>query len=169
VALPLAAYRKLYAIEREIRGPDPERIRCARQEQSKPVFEALAEWCRIRKPFEPPQTPLGKAIRYFLNHQVALGRFLEDGRVPLDNGAMEHQFIRVALTRKAFLFAGSEAGARRAATLYTVLACCALADVDPLEYLRDVLPKLAQPRREADAHLLLPHRWKEARAASTAT
>lgn len=165
-ALPLAAYKKIYAIEARIRGRDPAFIRHVRQVRSKPIFDALAEWCQAHKPYEPPQTPLGKAIRYFLNHEAALRRFLDDGRIPPDNGAIEHQFIRVALTRMNFLFAGSEEGARWAAIIYTVLACCALAGVNPVEYLNDVLPKLARGGREVDAHLFLPHRWKAAREAA---
>jgi transposase len=165
-SLPLAAYKKLYAIEKEIRGREPDAIREERRRRSKPVFDELVAWCQVRKPHEPPQTPLGKAIRYQLNHQVALGRFLNDGRLPIDNGAMERQFIRVALARNAFLFAGSEEGARSAAILFTMLACCDLAEVNPEEYLLDVLPKLTRGIREVDAHLLLPNRWKEARAAA---
>jgi hypothetical protein len=87
---------------------------------------------------------MGAAIRYLLNHQLALRRFLEDGRVHIDNGIVERLHVRTALTRKNFLFAGSDTGAERAAIAYTVLGCCALVEVNPVEYLGDVLPRLAQ-------------------------
>jgi hypothetical protein len=108
---------------------------------------------------------MGAAIRYLLNHQLALRRFLEDGRVPIDNGIVERLHVRTALTRKNFLFAGSDTGAERAAIAYTVLGCCALVDVNPVEHLADVLPRLAQRIRLRDVPALLPARWKASRAA----
>ena len=86
--------------------------------------------------------------------------------IPMDNGGVERLHIRVALTRKNFLFAGSDAGAERAAIAYTILGCCALADVDPVEYLADVMPRLARGIRLRDVADLLPKQWKAARAAS---
>lgn len=111
-----------------------------------------------------PRSPTGAAIRYLLNHKDALQRFLEHGAIPIDNGAVERLHIRVALTRKNYLFAGSDAGARRAAIAYSILGCCALADVDPVAYLSDVLPRLARRIRLRDAPDLLPHAWNASRA-----
>jgi transposase len=165
-ALPVGAYRRLYAIEREGRELSAEDRTKLRQEKSKPVFDALLKWCQAYAPYEPPSSPLGEAIRYFTNHHVALGRFIEDGAIPIDNSIVERQHVRVALTRKNFLFCGSDAGGHRAAVIYTVLGCCALADVDPVEYLSDVLPRLARGVSRDEARELLPHRWKAARAAA---
>jgi transposase len=64
---------------------------------------------------------LGAALRYFTNHQVALGRFLDYGLLPLDNGIVERLHVRVALTRKHFLFTGAETGGDRAAIAFTIL------------------------------------------------
>jgi hypothetical protein len=99
-----------------------------------------------------------------LNHEIALRRFLDDGVVPIDNGIVERLHVRTALTRKNFLFAGSDTGGERAAIAYTVLGSCKLADVDPVEYLTDVLPRLARRVRLRDVPALLPARWKVARA-----
>jgi transposase len=109
---------------------------------------------------------MGAAIRYLLNHQLALRRFLDDGRVPIDNGIVEPLHVRAALTRKNFLFAGSDTGGERAAIAYTILSCCELADVNPVEYLADVLPCLAQRVRLRDMPAMLPSRWKAARDAA---
>jgi transposase len=165
-ALPLAAYKRLYQIEAEVRGREPAEVLQERQRRSRPVFDALVAWAKVHQPYEPPQSLLGKAIGYLVNHAQALGRFLEDGTIPIDNGEMEHQFIRVSLARMNFRFAGSEEGARWAAIIFTVLACCRLADVNPLEYLNDVLPRLARGGRELDFRKLLPHLWKAARQKS---
>jgi transposase len=128
----------------------------------------LASWCQTYQPHEPPSSSLGAAIRYTPNHRETLGRFLEDGAVPMDNGIVERLHVRAALTRKNYLFAGSDAGAERAAIAYTVLACCRLVGVDPIEYLADVLPRLARSIRLCDVPAMLPARWRAAREAAKA-
>ena len=165
-ALPLAAYKKLYEIEGEIRGRDPDAKLAVRQAQSKPLFDELVAWAKVHQPYEPPTSKLGVAIRYLLNHRIALGRFLESGLVPMDNGAVERLHVRAALTRKNYLFAGSDAGGDRAAIAYTILGCCRIVGVNPIEYLSDVLPKLARRIRLMDLPDLLPARWKARRAAA---
>jgi transposase len=165
-ALPLAAFKKLYDIEDEIRDRTAEEKLAVRQASSKPVHDEIVNWCQAHKLHEPPSSPLGAGIRYLLNHQVALRRFLDDGRVPIDNGIVERLHVRTALTRKNFLFAGSDTGAERAAIAYTVLGSCQLADVNPIEYLADVLPRLAHGVRLRDVPALLPARWKAARTAA---
>jgi transposase len=167
-ALPLAAYKKLYEIEEEIRDRDPDAKLAVRQAQSKPVFDELVAWAKIHQPYEPPASKLGEAIRYLLNHRGALGRFLESGLVPMDNGAVERLHVRAALTRKNFLFVGSDAGGDRAAVAYTILGCCRIIGINPVEYLSDVLPKLARRIRLIDLPGMLPARW-QARRATVAT
>ena len=106
-------------------------------------------------------SPLGKAIGYAQNRWAALLRYLEDGRLEIDNGEVERLIRLVALGRKNFLFAGSDAGAERAAVAYTILATCTLHELDPWAYVKDVLEKIADdwPQRELDR--LLPDRWAE--------
>lgn len=160
-ALPLAAFKKLYDIEAELKSATIEQRRRVRQEQSKPVYDDLLAWATAHRPYEPPASGLGQALQYLDNHHVALRRFLESGTIPIDNGVVERLHVRTALTRKNFLFAGSDAGAERAAVAYTLLGCCELADVDPVEYLADVLPRFATRRiRLAHAPALLPATWQ---------
>jgi transposase len=168
-ALPLAAYKKLYEIEEEIRHHDPDAKLAVRQAQSKRVFDELVAWAKIHQPYEPPTSKLGEAIRYLLNHHVALGRFLESSLVPIDNGAVERLHIRAALTRKNYLFAGSDAGGERAAIAYTILGSCRIIGVNPIEYLNEVLPQLARRIRLVDLPALLPARWKVRRAEAATT
>jgi transposase len=70
------------------------------------------------------------------------------------------------LTRKNYLFAGSDVGAERAAIAYTLLGSCQLADIDPVEYLADVMPRMTRRIRIADLPALLPAQWKAARPAA---
>ncbi len=165
-ALPIAAYKKLYEIEAGTKDATPEARLVERQARSKPVFDELVAWANVHEPHEPPSSPMGTAIRYLQNHHVALGRFLEDGVIPIDNGVVERLHVRAALTRKNFLFAGSDAGGERAAIAYTILGCSALAEIDPVEYLADVLPRLARRMRLKDLPDLLPAPWQVARAAA---
>lgn len=108
-------------------------------------------------------------MRYLVNHKVALTRFLDDGRVPIDNGIVERLHRRPAMGRRSFLFAGSHAGGQRAAISYSVLGTCALLEINAVEYLADVLPRLARgvavPR---DIPALMPAAWKAARLATMA-
>lgn len=167
-ALPIAAYKKLYEIERDLRDRElgPDDVLAERQTRSKPIWDELVAWCTVHKKHETPSSRLGVALRYFTNHQVALGRFLDYGYVPMDNGIVERLHVRTALTRKNYLFAGSDAGAERAAIAYTILGSCRLAGVDPLEYLRDVLPRMTRKVRLLDLPSLLPSHWAAARTAA---
>lgn len=162
-ALPLAAFKKLYEVEAECDGLDDNARLSERQARSRPVYEELVHWCTVHEPHEPPQSPLGKALRYLLNHKQALMRFLEDGCIPIDNGIVERLHVRAALTRKNFLFAGSDEGGERAAIVYTILGTCRLAGVNPRDYLADVLPRLARGIRTRDIPDMLPARWKALR------
>ena len=165
-ALPIAAYKKLYEIEAEIKDYDADAKLAERIARSNPVFDELIAWCQTRQAHEPPSSKLGAAIRYMLNNRVALGRFLEDGNIPIDNGPVERLHIRAALTRKNFLFAGADSGGDRAAIAFTIFGSCRLAGVDPLEYLSDVLPRLTQPIRLTEVSALLPAAWKARRQAA---
>ena len=169
-ALPLAAYKKIYKTEQEIREHDPplthEQIRAVRIEKSKTAFDELVAWCRAHQPSVLPSSKLGAAIRYMLNHHVALGRFLTDGVIPIDNGPAERLHVRCAIARKNFLFAGSDDGGERAAIAFTILGSCRLLGIDPLVYLADVLPILSRDIRMADMPALLPVRWKARRDAA---
>lgn len=165
-SLPIAAFKKLYDIEERVRDVDDEARRVVRQQESRPVYESLLHWCQVYEAEERPTSPLGRAVRYLRNHRVAMMRFLDDGCIPIDNGAVERLHIRAALTRKAFLFAGSDEGGRRAAIAYTILGSCRLAGVHPLEYLADVLPKLVRGVSPSEAAALLPAAWRDQRAAA---
>src|SRR5207253_1337002 len=114
-----------------------------RRERCPPVLDKLGYWLAATVNAEPPASELAKAGRYVVNQWQALNRFLEDGRLKLDNNLCEQQLRAIALGRHNYLFAGSHAAAHRAARLYSLVRTCALHSVAPLPYLTDVLPKLA--------------------------
>jgi transposase len=168
-AVPLKAFQSLYDVEDAARTLDDDARRKIRQQRCKPVYDELIRWCETYQPNEPPSSLLGKAIGYLLNHRVALTRFLDDGVLPIDNGIVERLHRRPAVTRRNFLFAGSHAGAERAAIAYSLLATCELVDINPIEYLADVLPRLVRGLSVArDIPGLIPAAWKQARALAAA-
>jgi hypothetical protein len=89
---------------------------------------------------------MGVAIGYALGNRDALTRYTEAGFLAIDNNASERALRAVALGRKNYLFAGSDAGGRSAAVLYSVVGTCRRLGLDPLAYLRDVLRRLSSLR-----------------------
>ena len=163
-AIPIDAFKTLYDVEATVRDAESERRLAERQRRSKPVYDELLAWCRTYMPSEPPKSKLGAALRYLLNHHLALTRYLDDGRLPIDNGIVERLHRRPAVGRKSFLFAGSHAGAERAAIAYSITATCDLLGINPTEYLADVLPRLQRGVVIArDIPQLVPSAWKAAR------
>jgi transposase len=114
-----------------------------------------------------PKSPLGEALRYLDRQWIALQRFLEDGTLIIDNNNAERQLRTVAVGRRNWLFAGSMAGAHRAALLYSLIQSCRLAGVPPFEYLRDVLPRVATHPHHA-VRQLTPKGWAAAFGARAA-
>jgi transposase len=156
----IGAFKGLYQIEDELRDASPDARLDARRERSTPIYDDISAWCHHHERDTPPSSPLGRAIRYLIRHEDALRRFESDGRIPIDNAAAEHAFVPVALTRKNYLFFGADQGGDRAAIVYTILRCCRLAKIDPVEYMKDVLAILSRGIRRVDVPELLPARWK---------
>jgi hypothetical protein len=160
-AEPLAMIQALYRVEREAEEAklDAAARRRLREERARPTLDALGAWLEATEGALPPQMPLGKAIAYTRRRLAALRRYLEDGRIEIDNSRVERLIRLVAVGRKNYLFAGSDAAAHRAAVAYSLIATCALHEIDPWAYLEDVLEKVAAgwPQREIDA--LLPDAW----------
>ena len=84
-----------------------------------------------------------EAIGYAMNQWQALVRYLDDGRIEIDNNAAERALRAIALGRKNYLFLGSDAGGERAATMYSLLGTIKLNGMNPETYLRHVLSVIA--------------------------
>ncbi len=154
----IRAYKALYIVEESVHGKSSDEVLKARQEKSLPLWDAMIKWTATNLSREPPRSALGRAMQYTINHHVALGRFLWDGRLPIDNGEVERLHRRPALVRLNSLFAGSHEGGRRAAIVLSLLGSCRLAGVDAVAYLGDVLPRL-QRDGPKDLAKLMPAAW----------
>jgi transposase len=133
----------LYAIEAAINGQPPEQRRAVRQAQSKPLLEALHAWMLVQRRRLSGKAALGKALQYALNRWDALVRYLEDGRLSIDNNLSERLLRGIAVTRKNYLFLGSDAGGQRAAIIYTIAQTAMLNGLDPEAYIAATLDRLA--------------------------
>ena len=151
----------LYRIEDTIRGKPPDERWRVRQNDALPRLVALKTWIEATLPRLSAKTEVAKAMRYALGRWSALGRYLEDGTIEIDNSAAERSIRGIALGRKNWLFAGSDAGGERAAAIYSLIETCKLNDIDPEAYLRSILTNIADHPINRVAELL-PWKWADA-------
>ena len=163
-AIALGFFRKIYAIEDRVRLASCDERLAARQSESLALVDGLYAWIASLEPRRiVPGGLLAKATTYATNQEKRWRRCFASGLYFIDNGEPERQIRYPAQGRRAYLFAGSDDGARRLATAYTLVAACRLERINTWEYLTDVLEKLAAnwPRKRIDE--LLPSAWKRAR------
>ena len=133
----------LYAIEAEIRGSTPEIRKAIRQARARPLLDNMKTWLEATLAKLSRKSDTAAAIRYALSRWPALTRYVDDGHLEIDNNAAERALRVVALGRKNYLFAGSNAGGERAAAIYSLLGSAKLNGLDPELYLHHVLDRIA--------------------------
>jgi len=146
----------LYAIEKDIRGRNPDARRAARQEKSRPIVDALEPWLRDKLALISQKTKLTEAIRYALSRWDGLTRFIDDRRIEIDSNVVERAIRPIALNRKNALFAGSDGGAENWAIVASLIETCKLNGVDPQAYMADVLTKIVNGHLASKLDELMP-------------
>ena len=146
---PLAAealgrIAKLYEIEAAIRGRPPDERVSVRGARAGPLLEQIKAGFEATLAKVSTKSALASAIRYALTRWTALTRYRDDGRIEIDNNTAERALRAVALGRKNYLFAGSDAGGERAAAIYSLIGTAKLNGLDPEAYLREVLTRIAE-------------------------
>ena len=157
----LTTMQGLYAIERKAReeGFSHEQRLALRQEEARPIMDELKAWLLENRDQVLPKDSIGEAITYACNRWKYMERYLEDGKLEIDNNLVENAIRPVAIGRKNYLFAGSPEGAEWAAIIYTLLSSAANCGHNPSEYLKDILLRLPdQPLNYLDE--LLPLNWE---------
>jgi transposase len=158
---------RLFAVEADIRGRNPADRQDARRRRSAPILTELKAFLDATLAAISGKSSLAGAIRYATSRWAALTRFVDDGRLEMTNNAAERAIRPLALGRKNYLFAGSDAGGRRAAILYTLVETAKMNNVDPEAWLADVIARIADhPINRLDD--LLPWKWNQASAHSKA-
>jgi transposase len=159
--IALAFIRLLYKVEEEARGLDPPSRQALRQEKAKPWLLEFKSWLEAQQVEVLPKSPFGEALHYALAQWTALTRYLDDGRLEIDNNRTERALRKVALGRANWTFAGSDAGGERAAVIYSLIESARRHGLDPFAYLRDVLTRVWTHPQSRIAELL-PGRWTPA-------
>jgi transposase len=142
-AQALGRIAALYAIEADIRGRPPEERRRQRQARAGPLLEEMRAWLGDMVGRVSAKSEIAAAIGYSLTRWQALTRYIDDGRIEMDNNAAERALRGVSLGRKNYLFMGSDAGGERAAAIYSLVETAKLNGLDPEAYLREVLGCIA--------------------------
>jgi transposase len=133
----------LYGIEKEIRGRPPDERQQVRNTRARPLLESFKVWLKDVLSKVSRKSELADAIHYALGRWTPLLRYCDGGRLEIDNNAAERALRCVALGRKNFLFAGSNAGGERAAAMYSLIGTAKLNGIDPEAYLSNVLARIA--------------------------
>ncbi|WP_437964501.1 IS66 family transposase [Sorangium sp. So ce260] len=156
----LGFIHQLFAIDKATKELPPSRRTEQRRSRAQPVLDAFRAWLDREELLVLPRSPIAGAIGYARNQWAALTRFLDDGRLRLDNNRSELELRREAVGRKNWLFVGSDDGAEWNATIVSLIASCALHQLDPWAYLRDVLILLPSWPRDRVIELA-PKSWKQ--------
>jgi transposase len=164
----LRRIQNLYAIEAEITGRTADQRQKIRREQVLPILNDLRSWMTEQRRRLSSKTGLAKALQYALTRWDALCLYTEDGRLGIDNNPAERALRTIAITRKNFLFLGSDAGGERAAVIYTVLQSAKLNGLDPEAYLTDVIDRMAKGHPINRLRELLPWNWNKTEISLTA-
>jgi len=161
----LQIIRALYAVEKDATdcGLTSEQRRVLRQDRSRPLLDAAKPWLEAEAQRALPKSILGKAFAYCLKLWTPLTRYLDDGRLAIDNNRAEREMRCVAVGRKNWEFAGSDEGATRAATLYSLIASCRSHEINPWRYLTDVLGAISRHPANRISEIT-PRGWKLAKA-----
>jgi transposase len=156
---------QLYKIEKDIREAEPamteSQIVEKRMREALPILTQLKEWMQQEYPRVLPGSPIGKAMAYALPLMDNMKFYTLHGELQIDNNLIENAIRPVALGRKNYLFAGTHDTAQNAAMIYSLFATCKKHEVNPQEWLLDVLRKMNDPNYEGKFSDLLPHRWRK--------
>lgn len=152
---------RIYRLESQAREMTVEARRAHRQQHTRPLWNELHAWMKLERTRVPDGGGIAAALDYSLKRWSALGRFIGDGSVSVDNNHIENLMRPWALGRKSWLFAGSELAGKRAAMVMSLVQSAKLHGHDPWMYLKDVLERLLAHPNNRIAELL-PHRWKPA-------
>ena len=160
----LAQIQYMYRIEHccDKAGLSFDGRKAKRRELTRPIMEAMKTWMETEGIKYSPQSLIGKAVSYAYTRWDNMMRCLEDGRLLLDNNLAENAIRPITLGRKNYLFCGNHEAAVNMSVICSLLATCKAHDVNPRDYLKDIIAQMPYHKKSADEELLnlLPHKWK---------
>lgn len=134
-----------------------------RQEQALPIFDQLEKWIETTYPKVLPKSRMGQAIAYAYQLWPRMRNYLKDGRLKIDNNLAENAIRPIVLSRKNFLFCENHEAVQNTAIICSLLASCKASNVNPREWLTDVIAQLQYyaANKEKVPKELLPYCWKQ--------
>lgn len=155
--------KRVFDLDRSFRGKPPETIRVLRDQHVRPHTDAFFSWVAVEyERVKDQRGMLRSALGYAHRQRGPLTRFFDDGRLGQANNRAERELRRVAVSRKAWLFVGSDDHARAAGNLLSLIASARLHQLDPEAYLRDLFRVLPHWPRERYLELS-PRDWPRTR------
>lgn len=148
--------QKLYALESKLKTQSAEVKYRERQKVVKPLLQQLWDWLEKSKDTIPKESALGSAITYSLNQWPKLIRYMDDGRLSIDNNRAERAIKPFVIGRKAWLFANTTSGANASATLYSLVETAKINGLEPYDYLTRLFTELPMVGTEDKLRQLLP-------------
>jgi transposase len=152
----LALIRKLYRVEGQARKLTPQSRYAHRQKHARPVLDEIRRWLDDVLPQVPPTSAAGKALNYLHNEWDHLTRYLDDGRLEIDNNGAENTIRPFVLGRKNWLFSASVKGVKASANLYSLIETAKANNLEPYAYLRCVFTELPKAETVEAIEALLP-------------
>ena len=152
----LALIQKLYRVEKQARRLNPEERYARRQQQARPVLDDLRSWLDDTLPMVPPTSATGKALNYLHREWDKLIRYLDDGRLEIDNNGAENAIRPFVVGRKNWLFSASVKGVKASANLYSLIETAKANGLEPYAYLRYLFTELPQAETVEAIEALLP-------------
>lgn len=159
----LCFIRKIYKVESDANkvGLNEDERKEQRLKISYPTIRLFETWMKETYLKVLPNSKMGDAIEYTYSLMPRLLRYVNDGRINIDNNLIENAIRPLALGRKNYLFCGNDASAYRAAIVYSLISTCKAVDVDPRTWMEDVLRKIPYYQRDQrNLAELLPFNWK---------
>ncbi len=160
----LLRIRALFKLEESWADLAPKQRHERRQRVCRPMLDDFFAWADgVFERVRGVRGPVASSFGYVVRQRDALRRFLEDGRLRLENNASERELRAIATGRQAWLFMGSDDHAQAAANIFSLVASCRLHGLDVESYLADVIRVL--PYWPRDRYLeLAPRYWARTRA-----
>jgi len=152
----LALIRNLYRVEKQARKLTPADRHAHRQRHARPILNELRSWLDEALPQVPPTSATGKALNYLHNEWDKLVRYLEDGRLEIDNNGAENAIRPFVLGRKNWLFSDSVKGVKGSANLYSLIETAKANGLEPYVYLRHLFTELPKAQTVEAIEALLP-------------
>jgi transposase len=152
----LALIQKLYRVEKQAQTFTPQVRHEHRQQQAQPILEKLRTWLDESLTQVPPTSATGKALHYLHHEWPKLIRYLDDGRLAIDNNGAENAIRPFVVGRKNWLFSASVKGVKASANLYSLIETAKANGLEPYAYLRYLFTELPKAETIEAIEALLP-------------